>query len=70
MRGFSFAYSIEIGQQLNIAEGFLAESSTQIADGKSVDESDEIIYKAKLTNECATYIGKTIKADKQGFSES
>ena len=46
-----------------MATGFTANTSSQVPD----DEPDEIRYKAKLPNECATYLGKTIKADSQGF---
>ena len=61
--GCSFAYSMEIGQQLNMATGFTVNTSSQAPN----DEPDEIRYKAKLSNECATYLGKTIKVDTQGF---
>ena len=46
-----------------MATGFIANEVSQAPD----DEPDEIRYKAKLPNECATYLGKTIKVDTQGF---
>ena len=48
-----------------MATGFIADQVSQAPD----DEPDEIRYKAKLPNECATYLGKTIDIKLQQYMD-
>ena len=61
--GCSFEISIDTVGQRQMATGLLSDNS----DAEVVYEPDEIRYKANLPNKCATYLGKTINVDLQGF---